>query len=153
MGSFRELFIIREESVRDEDYLNRSVPRCYRELKFTASRSDFTDYFLKVLARRDHGRERVDISKIPGCEDAEAFKGIKAETCCSALPEIFINKELYEGCKTPGKKGNKCAALNCVLKAANVTDEAGKFDPAKAKETLTASVKNDAAWVSFVTKN
>lgn len=108
-------------------------------------------YFSQVFARRDHGREREDISKIPGCEDAETFKGVKPETCCKALPEIFT-RELFKSCKTPGMKGSKCAALDCVLKAVNIADEAGKFDSAKAKEVLTSSVKNDAAWVSFMTK-
>lgn len=46
-------------------------------------------------------------------------------------------------------KGSKCAALDCVLKAVNIADDVGKFDPAKAKEVLSTSVKNDAAWVSL----
>lgn len=117
---------------------------------FSAPRSDSTKSFSQVLARRDHGREKEDISKIAGCEDAEAFKGIKAETCCPALPEIF-SKELYKSCKTPRMRGNKCAALDCVLKAADIADESGKFDSTKAKQSLLASLKDDASWVSSVT--
>lgn len=74
------------------------------------------------------------------------MKKVRASACCTGFPNIY-SKGDFKTCAPSCKQSEKpfCCRNDCVMKAMNTVDDAGKFDPAKAKESLKAKA---AAWVS-----
>lgn len=92
------------------------------------------------------------VERQPGCENAKSVQSTKASECCAGLPQV-LSKEATSNCSSTCRKtarnGFSCCKADCFLAHYKITDEAGKFDAAKAKEVLKAAVNNDDKWVSM----